>query len=212
MEYTKLIIVLLTSLSTLFAIWLKNYYDIIKLKNKANPVSRECKSKYYIEMDRICSIIRTALSSNSVYIAYFHNGGSFGNGIAMDKFTVVGEDYAYDSVYSYKRNYTNTMVNHISYAYHKLITKGRYKADIGSIVHDLSFKQDLIGRNNQSIAMYIIKDPTNDLPIGFIAIEFANINSDIEESVVWKHTNHLYRLLNMSVKINDNGDIKTNIQ
>jgi hypothetical protein len=207
----------ISSATVLTSIWFKIYLDKRKITN--NLVSREDKSLFYLEMDQVCSSIRESVSADGSYLAYFHNGGMFTNGIAMDKFTVVGEDYnQYVKFSSYKKLYAAIMINYIAYAYHRLLTNNKYQAcstlpcgdnckapnscDLRQeVVADLSFRNDLIKRKISNVYMYLIKDPKTEKPIGFFALEYINshVMNDTDDSKIWKHQNKLSRLLSMTV-------------
>lgn len=219
---TALITASISSVTVIVSIWFTDY--IKRRPKKGTIISPEDRSMFYLEMDKTCNLIRESLEADGSYLAYFHNGGFFGNGISMDKFTVVGEDYnQYVKLSSYKKAYSATMINYISYAYHRLLTNNRYYACTGlpcgtecrkengleckdkqDVVADLSFRNDLLKRKISSLYMYIIKDPVTDKPIGFFALEYISkyIMTDADESKVWKHQNKLSRLLNMTV-LND---------
>lgn len=200
---TTITTALLSSTTVLASIWYKNYLDTrYKLKN---TISREDKSMFYLEMDKTCNIIRESLKADGSYLAYFHNGGVFTNGIAMDKFTVVGEDYnEFMRCPSYKKIYYSTMINYMSFAYHRLLTTGRYGVFDINDISDLSFKNDLSKRKINSLYMFLIKDPITDKPVGFFVLEYINTFDlpKFNESEIWKHQNKLSKLLNMTV-LND---------
>lgn len=220
--FVTVITALISSITVLLSIWFKDF--ISNRNTKRNTLKPEDKSMFYLEMDKTCNLIRESLDADGSYLAYFHNGGTFGNGISMDKFTVVGEDYnEYIKASSYKKHYYATMINYMAYAYHRLLINNRYYACTGipcgnaclvegggsckedqDIVADLSFKNDLIKRRVSSIYMYLIKDPVSDKPIGFFALEYISkyVMTDPDESKVWKHQNKLSKLLNMTV-LND---------
>ena len=215
---TAILTVVISSITVILSVWYKDY---LSKRPKHIPVSMEDKSMFYLEMDKTCSLIRESLNADGSYLAYFHNGGMFANGIAMDKFTVVGEDYnQYIKTSSYKKMYYATMINYISYAYHRLLTTNRYTACSGlpcgsdclsdagkscvfnlDIVADLSFKNDLLKRKISSVHMFLMKDPVTDKPIGFFTLEYINkyIMTDLDESKIWKYQNKLSNLLNMTV-------------
>lgn len=218
---TAIITAIISSITVFLSIW---YTQHLQNKNKKiNRISMEDKSMFYLEMDKTCSVIRESLNADGSYLAYFHNGGVFSNGISMDKFTVVGEDYnQYIKLSSYKKAYYATMINYISYAYHRLLNNSRYFACTGlpcgdschqmkegtcnndqDIVADISFRNDLIKRKVSSIFMYLIKDPVTDKPIGFFALEYISkyTMTELDETRIWKHQNKLSRLLNMTVLV-----------
>lgn len=216
---TTIIVAIISSFTVLISIWYRQYLQE-KTKEKST-LSVEDKSMFYLEMDKVCNRIRITTKADGSYLAYFHNGGTFSNGISMDKFTVVGEDYNERiKSSSYKKIYYSTMINYISYAYHRLLINNRYYActglpcgtncmrDLGGdckngqdITSDLSFRNDLIKRRISSIKMYLIKDPVSDKPIGFFALEYIDRDdsSSMNDSEIWKHQNRLAKLLNMTV-------------
>lgn len=184
----------------MLSIWFKDYIE--KKSKLKSAISREDKSLFYLEMDKTCNVIREFLKADGSYLAYFHNGGTFTNGIPMDKFTVVGEDYnEIIHCQSYKKIYYSTMINYFAYAYHRLLTTGRYGAFNINDVSDLSFRSDMIKRRVNSFYMFLIKDPVSDKPIGFFVLEYTNSFElpKFHESEIWKHQNKLSRLLNMTV-------------
>lgn len=198
------ILVILTGLlsggGVVVAAWANTYFTE-RAKRKRAP-SIEDKSMCYLEMDKICSSIRTTVKADGSYLAYFHNGGVFSNGISMDKFTVVGEDYN-DRIrcLSYKKSYNSTMINYMSYAYHRLLVDNKYLLDNVDNIPDLSYKSDLSKRKVVSMYMYLIKDPVSDKPIGFFALEYVDsyVLTSIEEMNIWKQQNRISKLLNITV-------------
>ena len=66
---------------------------IAKKRRKVVTNLLTSKAECWMQLDKIASNIRESLNAKGVYIAYFHNGGKFCNGINMDKFTVIAEDY-----------------------------------------------------------------------------------------------------------------------
>ena len=113
-DYTAIIVAIITSISTIAGIYLKEW---LFPKRREQKLTIE-KSNCYIELDKICASIRDTIHANAVYIAYFHNGGHFINGAEMDKYTVVGEDYDC-CVVSYKKSFKDVLVNNFPYLFHK---------------------------------------------------------------------------------------------
>ena len=200
-EYLLIIITgLFSTIGVLASGWAKVYFAE-RAKRKNTP-SIEDKSMCYLEMDKICASIRNNLKADGAYLAYFHNGGTFGNGISMDKFTVVGEDYN-DIIKSpaYKKSYSATMINYLSYAYHRLLVDNRFIVEDTEFLSDISFKSDVVRRNVYSLYMYIIKDPITDKPIGFFSLEYVNpyVMTANQETEIWKQQNRISKLLNITV-------------
>ena len=188
----SIIVVLITNTFTLIGsilvIWLREYY--IKRKLLSNTLSPIDKSELYLRLTRICGDIKNDLKANGVYIAYFHNGDYFKNGLSIEKFTVVAEDYDEIIGISYISTYANKPIQYVTYLYHRLLTDGRcYKKDIPQLkMIDTVYKQDCINRHVNSTYSFLIKDG-DEKPIGFISVEYIdNICFKREdEAYIWKH-------------------------
>lgn len=183
-----IITIIITNLFTIITIYLREYW-IKKQFNKTvlSPIDR---SELFIRLTQICGQIRNDLKANGVYIAYFHNGDYFKNGMSIDKFTVVAEDYDNKVKMSYISKYQMITINYINYLYHRLLTDGRcYKENIVELdMIDNNYKEDLIKRKIYSSYSFLIKDD-NEKPIGFISLEYtSNFEFKREhESYIWKH-------------------------
>jgi hypothetical protein len=190
-------VAIITSLTTLLGVYLKERY-FPKLKQQKLSTT---KSTCYIELDKICASIKDIVKANLVYIAYFHNGGHFINGVAMDKYTVVGEDYDVNCK-SVKRTNKDVLVNNFPYLFHDLLVRNRHCVNSVSTqaMEDRSYKEDLENRGMKSAYTFLIKDPVKDIPIGFISLEyFAEHGFNAEdEKYIWKKQNTIAKLLNMN--------------
>ena len=186
--YRDLIIITVSQIFTLCAIWFKEYY----LKNKKyntqlSPIDR---SELFMRLTHICGQIKNDLNANGVYIAYLHNGDYYKNGMSIDKFTVVAEDYDTVIGISYISKYQFQIINYITYIYHRLLTDGRcYNINIPTLkMLDGVYKEDCIKRNVFSTYSFLIKD-ADERPIGFISLEYCyeyNFKKEYE-SCIWKH-------------------------
>ena len=151
-------LLIITNLFTLTTIWFREYWIKKQLsKTILSPIDR---SDLFIKLTQICGQIREDLKANGVYIAYFHNGDHFKNGMSIDKFTVVAEDYDNKIKGGYIGKYQMITINYINYLYHRLLTDGRcYKEDIGELdMIDSNYKEDLIKRKVYSIYSFLFKD------------------------------------------------------
>ena len=196
-DINQLLTVLITSITTLICVYLKEYLFPKKKQQKLTINKSNC----YIELDRICAAIRDVFKAQSVYIAYFHNGGHFINGVEMDKYTVVGEDYG-DDLESHKKSGKDILVTNFPYLFHNLLVRNRhYVDDINEhYFHDKCYKDDLKKRKALSAYTFLIKDPISELPLGFISLEFdivQGFNED-DEAEIWKKQNKIANLLNMN--------------
>ena len=184
----NVIMLVIAQIFTLFTIWLREYY--IKKRLNSDKYSPVCKSELFIQLTQICGEIKDDLKANGVYIAYFHNGDYYKNGMSIDKFTVVAEDYDEKIGKPYIGKYQNINMSYISYLYHRLLTDDRcYKIDIPNLnMIDSVYKQDCLDRNVKSAYSFLIKDD-KELPIGFISIEYTYEFNFVKEmeSFIWKH-------------------------
>lgn len=194
-DFSTIVVALITSITTIASIYLKDYLTNRHKKQKLTVEKSYC----YIELDRICAKIRDAVKADAVYIAYFHNGGTFINGVDMDKYTVIGEDYDCN-ILSYKKHFVNVLVNNFPYVFHNLIVRNKYCCNDINEHHDEDkcYKEELRIRNMKSAYSFLIKDPTKNTPIGFVSIEYHitnGFNSDKEMDVLRRH-NEIANLLN----------------
>lgn len=196
-DINQFLTVIITSVTTLLCVYLKEYL-FPKKKQQQLTIN---KSNCYIELDRICASIRDLIKAQSVYIAYFHNGGHFINGIEMDKYTVVGEDYG-DGLESHKKISKDILVTNFPYLFHNLLVRNRhYIHDVNEhYFHDKCYKDDLKKRNTLSAYSFLIRDPITESPLGFISIEFDKVNgfNEDNETEIWKKQNKIANLLNMN--------------
>lgn len=174
--------------TTITVIWLREYY--IKRKLNSEKLSPICKAELFMQLTNICGEIKKDLNANGVYISYFHNGDYYKNGMSIDKFTVVAEDYDENISKGYIGKYSNMNISYISYLYHRLLTDGRcYKINVPNLqMVDNVYRQDLLDRNVVSSYSFLIKDD-KELPIGFISIEYTYefyFKREME-SFIWKH-------------------------
>lgn len=181
-------LVLIAQIFTFLTIWFREYY--IKYKTNSKKLSPICKSELFMQLTKTCGEIKNDLNANGVYIAYFHNGDYYKNGMSIDKFTVVAEDYDERINKGYIAKYQNMNISYISYLYHRLLTDGRcYKVDIPNLIMiDSVYKQDCLDRSVISSYSFLIKDDS-ELPIGFISIEYSyyfEFKKEME-SFIWKH-------------------------
>ena len=179
---------------------LANTYLSKEHKSKRSRISKLDKSLYYIELDKICFNIRKALKCDGVYIAYFHNGGNFVNGISMDKYSVVGEDYSVN-LNSYKAIYKDKLVNNFPYLFHNLIVADRHciTSTEDYSFHDKMYRDELNNRNINSAYTYLIKDPVKKTPLGFVSLEYIQkvTLNETDERFIWKYQNDIANILNM---------------
>ena len=191
---TQLIPHISTIIIALGSIWLRDYIIARKLNSK--KISPITKSELFIQLTKICGEVKTDLKASGVYIAYFHNGDYYKNGLSIDKFTVVAEDYDETIKQPYICKYQNINVSYISYLYHRLLVNSRcYKVDIPNLTMiDTVYKQDCLNRGVLSTYNFLITDD-RQTPIGFISLEYTyefTFKQEMEQ-FIWKHQMNIQR-------------------
>ena len=191
------VVAIITSLTTICGVYLKERYFPKKKQQTLSTIKSNC----YIELDKICASIRDIVKANLVYIAYFHNGGHFINGVAMDKYTVVGEDYDV-TCKSIKKSLRDILVNNFPYLFHDLLVRNKHvvSSTEKQPMYDKSYKEDLEERGMKSAYTFLIKDPVKDIPLGFISIEYNKDDgfAESDDKYIWKKHNTIAKLLNMN--------------
>lgn len=167
------------------------------------------KTECWMQLDKITANIRETLDAKGIYIAYFHNGGKFCNGLNMDKFTVIAEDYDITIKESYKRYYANVLTSLIPYTILRLYRDGKYILRMSNVTkyHSTTYVNDLKNRGINTTISILIRDLTTDIPIGFLSVEFAEDFEPTQDhmTTLWKNHNRISRNMTMILDTtNDN--------
>ncbi|MBD5584350.1 MAG: hypothetical protein HDQ88_04660 [Clostridia bacterium] len=161
------------------------------------------KAECWLMLDKIASDIREKLNARGVFIAYFHNGDKFCNGIHMDKFTVIADDYDVSIERSYKEAYKNVLTSIMPYAILRLYRSGSYVFRMSEVTkyHSTAYVTDLKSRGCNSAISVLIKDLKTDVPIGFLSVECEKDFKPDHEFMnnLWKHHNCISRNMNMII-------------
>ena len=199
MEHTHVYVALIAAASTILVTHLKEHY----YPKKKHEYLSVHKSESYIKLDKLCNVIREKTKADGVYIAGFHNGGTFISGLKMDKYTVLGEDYGVN-LRSYKSKYKDILVNTCSYLFHSLLVSNRYGVCDSKEYNkeDQCYVDDLKARDVSSAYTFLIKHPITGSPLGFISLEFHVKDGfqKSEERHIWKHHNEIANLLTTNKK------------
>lgn len=190
-----------------------------KIKNKKRKIITDTythKAECWMILDKITSDIRKQLNAKGVYIAYFHNGGKFCNGINMDKFTVIAEDYDISIVNSYKVTYKNVLTSLMPYTILRLYRDGQHVFRLSNATeyHSSFYKNELKYRGIKTAVSILIKDLNTDIPIGFISVESEDdFQPDLHfMNTLWKNHNKISRSMTMVIdKDQDEEDEKEEI-
>lgn len=190
--------------SSIGVVWIKD--KLAKRKNKLISDTYSHKAECWMLLDKIASNIREELKMKGVYIAYFHNGGKFCNGINMDKFTVIAEDYDISITKSYKASYKNVLTSLIPYTILRLYRDGKYVFRMSELTkyHSNAYVADLKQRNCKTAISILIKDLKTDIPIGFLSVEseFDFQPTDTIMNILWKNHNRISRNMTMIIDKN----------
>ena len=191
--------------SSIGTVLIKNYVDKKKINNTIHNVHN--KAECWMQLDKIAADIRKQENAKGCFIAYFHNGGKFISGIAMDKFTVIADDFDETITDSYKNVYKNTLTSIMSYPILRLYKDNQYifnKNSFEKTEANKAFINDLDARKVNTVASIIVKDLITDMPIGFISVEYGDntVTQDITMATLWKYHNRISRYMNMFNDIN----------
>lgn len=185
---------------------------IAKKRRKITTNILVSKAECWMQLDKIASNVRNALNAKGVYIAYFHNGGKFCNGINMDKFTVIAEDYDISITNPYKVRYSNVLTSIMPYTILRLYRDSKYVFRMSNLTkyHSSMYVGDLRSRGCNTAVSILIRDLKSDMPIGFLSVEFEE---DFEPStdmmqIFWKNHNRISR--NMTMVIDATEDTHKN--
>lgn len=182
---------------------------IAKRKSKAHTELHINKTECWMQLDKITSNIREALDAKGIFIAYFHNGGKFCNGLNMDKFTVIAEDYDISIKDSYKRHYANVLTSLMPYTILRLYRDGKYILRMSKVTkyHSNTYVNDLKNRGVNTTVSVLIRDLTSDMPIGFLSVEFAEDFEPTQEcmTTIWKNHNRISRNMTMVLDATDDN-------
>lgn len=176
---------------------------IAKKRRKVVTNLLTSKAECWMQLDKIASNIRESLNAKGVYIAYFHNGGKFCNGINMDKFTVIADDYDISITDPYKNRYKNVLTSIMPYTILRLYRDSKYIFRMSALTryHSNMYIGDLRSRGCNTAISILIRDLKTDMPIGFLSAEFElDFEPDAEMmQIFWKNHNRISRNMTMVI-------------
>jgi len=163
-----IITTILTGGFKILELWYQN-----RLKNKAKKNRTPLKdvAKFSLDLDQVLFDIMRKTGADRVFFARFHNGGTFIDGIPMDKFTVTNEVYSFGQS-KISPLLQNVLLSTRSSIMYELLFEYEFKREDTSKYTD-GFEKMVLDQNIKSIYMFLISD-LNDMPIGFIEVSFIN--------------------------------------
>lgn len=177
---TIIVAILTTVLTGLFQLLCVWYKHILENRKKKNKPSLHDVIKHSLDIDKNLFEIMQECEADRVLFARFHNGGTFIDGVPIDKFTVANEVYVKDD-YSVSLKLQNVLLSTRPSAMYELLFTDEYIREDTS-KYNAGFEKILFNYDVKSIYMFLIKD-LEDKPIGFIELSYINAPKtlDIEQ-------------------------------
>lgn len=170
----------LTGTFRLLELW---YNNRLARQKKDNKPKLKDVVKNSLEIDKLLYTIMTDFDADRVLFARFHNGGTFIDGVPIDKFTVTNEVFKGDAE-SISLLLQNVVLSNRAAMIYELLFCGSFlRQDLSQ--YDNNFEKMSYKNDIKSIYVFLIKD-LDDSPIGFIELSYIkNVKklstSDINE-------------------------------
>lgn len=172
MEWTLVMAYIVGALTSgLFSIantWYSN-----KLKKKGKKRTQEYLysiAQYNYNLNRTLFCIRNKLNASNIFLARFHNGGQFINGMKIDKFSITNESPS-NNTKALQKDYENVMFTRYSKTISNLLYTDKFY--IPDTEKQEGFPLEVNQRGYQSLYLFLIKG-IDQIPAGFVAILFEN--------------------------------------
>jgi hypothetical protein len=131
-------------------------------------------------IDDILNVLRIELNCTDIYIARFHNGGSFANGERMKKFSVVYGKASMAQKELVRWTMYDKFTSHWPEVFDQLYAAGEYYCPELENSRDSNFKRDMQKFEFKSIYLYLITQPDVErTPEAFIAINYRDYHTPI---------------------------------
>lgn len=165
--------------------------------------SRQKKRKYQLDkvinyemkVYELINDLKKQHSADRVCIAKFHNGGSFIDGLPMQKFSITNEVFS-DATRPIRREFKEALLGNYAPMMMDLIYHGYVKPEENKIDHELKKHQI------PNSSFFIIKDDRG-LPLGYLSIGFKDENRSLKSDDIHNIENickSLFALLKDSFK------------
>lgn len=191
-------VILMTGITIMMIFVLsKAFPKVVPLLDKAHPKSIKNACLYDAEIYKLLCKIQQHTQSCKVIIARFHNGGSYRNGIDMEKFTITHETQLGSTV-PLQDKCLGVFNSRYGSAFLHLATLGEYVINDINDCPDPNFKQDMKFYGFQATYLFLIKQFDNS-DEGFIGVNFRNtkVMTTEERDKVRNYIPRLLGLINM---------------
>jgi hypothetical protein len=166
---------ILTGLFQLLSVW---YNHMLNKRKKSLKPKLHDVVKNSLTIDKILFEILQECVADRVIFARFHNGGTFIDGVPIDKFSVANEVYTSDEM-SVSLQLQNVLLStRPSAMYELLFTDSFFREDTST--YTSGFEKMLFNYDVKSIYMFLIKD-LDDKPIGFVELSYINNKNVLDE-------------------------------
>lgn len=169
---------ILTGLFQILSVWYK--YILDNRKKKSKPTLHDV-IKNSLDIDKSLFEIMQECKADRVIFARFHNGGTFIDGVPIDKFTVANEVYNKDD-YSVSLELQNVLLSTRPAAMYELLFTDEFIREDTS-KYNAGFEKMLFNYDVKSIYMFLIKD-LEDKPIGFIELTYINAPVSLDHTKI----------------------------
>ena len=173
-----------------------------KIIKEPFDVSLRQSNAFAMAIDDILNVLRIELRADDIYIARFHNGGSFANGERMKKFSVTYGKAAVSQKELVRWTMYDKFTSHWPEVFDQLYATEEYYCAELENSRDSNFRRDMQKFEFKSIYLYLISQPdTAKTPEGFIAINYKDyhvpINFKEEQDRVKEDIPKLLALMNL---------------
>jgi hypothetical protein len=157
--------------------------------------------QYEKAIDKILMRIKLELNAFDVYVARFHNGGSFNNGTRMKKFSIPYGKASSTIRELVRWKFYDKFCSHWPDVIDQMLVMNEYCCSDIKDCNDLTFKKDMEYYDFKSCHLFLIcQDDLSRSPEGFIAINFkeSKVLTKEERDIVKNEIPRLLSLMNLT--------------
>jgi hypothetical protein len=151
-------------------------------------------------IDKILLQLRFELNATDVFVARFHNGGNFNNGIRMKKFSIPYGKASSTVKELVRWRFYDKFCSHWPDAIDQLLTLGEYCVANLDNCNDMNFKRDMEFYGFKSCNLFLLEQADlSHSPEGFLSINFntSKVLNQEERDRIKEESDHLVSLMNL---------------
>ncbi len=181
-------------------------FILFKPNNQNNHTDLRQIISYEKAIDKILTRIRLELNAADVYIARFHNGGTYNNGVRIKKFSIPYEKSSSAIKELVRWRNFDKFCSHWPDVMDNLLVMREYCITDMQDCSDLNFKRDMEFYNFKSCHLFLIEQ--HDLshsPEGFLAVNFfeTRVLEKDERDLILSEIPNLLSLINLTKGIKE---------